>query len=74
VITAKVLCTQVVTSGEGDSRQAGLTFSPDYADGRNKDWSLATPHLSLSMTVRGTVADKFSSGRAYELQFVEATD
>ncbi len=74
MITAKVLCTQVVNSGEGDSRQAALTFSPDYADGRNKDWSLATPHLSLSMTVRGAVADEFSSGKAYELQFVETTD
>lgn len=68
MITAKVTCQTKAPAGEG---QFEVTFVPDYADGRNKDWALYTPSLSLSMTVRGEVADRFEPGRAYTLQFVE---
>lgn len=71
MITAKVQCSSKNETGEGDSRQAVVTFSPDYADGRNKEWSLYTPALSLSMTLKGAVADRFEPGKAYTLQFVE---
>jgi hypothetical protein len=71
MVTAKVICQSKSVSGEGDSRQAILTFNPDYADGRNKEWAMATPHLSLSMTLKGDVADSFKQGSRYTLQFVE---
>lgn len=74
MVTAKITCSSKTVSGEGDSRQAQLSFGPDYADGRNKEWSLATPYLSLSMTVKGDVADRFEQGRAYTLQFVEGDE
>lgn len=71
MVTAKIKCTSKAESGEGDNRMAVVGFQPDYADGRNKEWSLATPHLSLSMTLKGDVADRFEQGKAYTLQFVE---
>jgi len=73
VITAKIQCQTKTSQGEGDNRQVVVTFVPDYADGRNKEWSLYTPALSLSMTLKGEVADRFEPGKAYTLQFVEDT-
>lgn len=69
MITAKVKCS---SKGEptGDG-QVALSFLADYGDGRNKEWSLYTPSLSLSMTVKGDVANLFEQGKAYTLQFVE---
>lgn len=71
MITAKITCQTKTESGDGDNRQVVVTFAPDYADGRNKEWSLYTPALSLSMTLKGAVADRFEPGKAYELRFVE---
>jgi len=68
-ITAKVTCHLKNESGEGDQRQAVVSFLPDYADGRNKEWSLYTPALSLQMTLKGAVADQFEPGTAYTLTF-----
>lgn len=68
-VTAKVCCGSKNESGEGDERQVVVSFHPDYADGRNKEWSLYTPHLSLQMTLRGQVADLFEQGKAYTLTF-----
>lgn len=71
MITAKIQCSSKNESGEDDNRMAVVSFQPDYADGRNAEWALATPHLSLSMTLRGEVADRFEQGKRYILQFVE---
>lgn len=68
-VTAKVVCNSKSESGEGAGRQASLGFCPDYADGRNKEWAAATPHLSLSMTVVGPVADLFNQGDRLTLTF-----
>lgn len=70
MITAKIVCQTKVESGEGDERQVNVTFVPDYADDRNKEWARYTPGLSLIMGLRGAVADKFEVGQAFELQFV----
>lgn len=74
MITAKVRCSSKNEQGEGDNRQAQVSFTPDYQDGRNKEWSLATPHLNLQMTLNGHAADLFEQGHAYTLQFVENHD
>lgn len=74
MITAKVTCCSKNETGEGDNRQANVSFLPDYNDGRNKEWALYTPALSLSMTLKGAVADRFEQGKAYTLQFVESED
>lgn len=49
--------------------QQTITFSPDYNDGRNKEWAEATPSLSLSITVKGSVAEHFEVGQAFTLTF-----
>lgn len=71
MVTAKVKVVGKSTVGEGEDRQCRLDFAPDYADGRNKEWALATPNLSLNMIVKGDVADCFEYGGHYTLQFVE---
>lgn len=74
VITAKIRCDSKTETGEGDGRQALVTFTPDYTDDRNKEWSRFTPHLALSMTLAGHAADLFEQGKNYTLQFVENED
>lgn len=69
MITAKIICHTKQETGEGDDRQADVLFVPDYNDGRNKEWARWTPGLSLSMGLRGSVADQFEVGRAYTLTF-----
>lgn len=71
MVTAKVFCAGKTESGEGDQRQTTVTFGADYQDGRNKEWSLYTPALSLSMTLKGAVADRFKQGGKYTLTFEE---
>lgn len=69
MVTAKIVCQGKTESGEGDQRQVIVTFAPDYADDRNKEWSLYTPSLALSMTLRGPVGDRFQPQQAYTLTF-----
>ncbi len=64
-ITAKVKVTNNVVNGD----YASLSFNADYADGRNQEWAYATPSLSLSMTVRPEVAERFPMGQAFTLTF-----
>jgi hypothetical protein len=73
-VTAKVVCSQKVETGEGDSRQALVSFLPDYGADRNKEWALATPHLSLSMTLKGPAADLFEHMQPYTLTFEPSAD
>lgn len=74
-VTAKVMLSSKQTSQEGSPYEATLLqFSVDYADGRNKAWSVATPALSLSMTVKPEVAAHFHQGRAYTLTFAPNED
>jgi len=74
MVTAKIQCQTKQESGEGDARQVTVTFVPDYADGRNKEWALYTPGLSLTMGLRGPVADRFEVGSRYTLTFAESDD
>lgn len=71
MITAKIKVTSKSPSGEGDDRQVAVSFIADYADGRNKEWSRYTPSLSVSMTLKGAVADQFEVGDTFTLQFVK---
>jgi hypothetical protein len=65
-VTAKIVCTTKTVQSDGS---ANLSFSPDYADARNKQWAAATPSLSLSMTVKGDVEAEFEQGDKYTLTF-----
>lgn len=74
MITAKVRCSTKNVVGEGENRYADVSFTPDYADGRNKEWAWATPGLSLAMRLNDKATDLFEHGKAYTLQFVETED
>lgn len=74
MVTAKVVCQSKVEHGEGDDRQVNVTFVPDYEDGRNKEWARFTPGLSLVMGLKGDVADRFETSKAYTLTFSESND
>lgn len=74
MITAKVKCTRKDVIGEGDDAQATLEFQADYSDGRNKEWAKNTPSLSVLMTVKAEVAERFEVGQPYTLQFVPSED
>jgi hypothetical protein len=69
MITAKIICSAKADQGEGDDRQVTVTFRPDYEDDRNKEWSRHTPALSLSMTLKGDVADRFNVDDRFTLTF-----
>lgn len=71
MVTAKIVCQSKTETGEGDDRQATVTFAPDYADGRNAEWARWTPGLSLTIGLRGSVADRFEQGKPYTLTFTE---
>lgn len=70
-ITAKVKCaTKIPNTGDYQN----ITFTPDYADDRNKAWAAATPALSLSLVVKESVAEHFTPGNAYTLTFTPDDD
>lgn len=64
-VTAKVKVEDRRRTGD----EVALRFGPDYQDDRNKAWAASTPNLSLSMTVRGKVADQFPMGATGTLTF-----
>ena len=70
-VTAKVTC---VRKDTGWQDSVALTFSPDYADGRNAEWAQATPSLSLTMTVKAEVAEHFELNGKYTLTFEPSDD
>lgn len=67
--TAKIKLASVTPSGDVSL----LQFEPDYQDDRNQEWATSTPHLQLSMTVKGEVAANFEPG-AYTLTFEKNED
>lgn len=69
-VTAKVECTKKDPT-YGDT--VNLTFSPDYQDGRNKEWAEYTASLSYQMNVKASVAEHFEQGGKYTVTF-EATE
>lgn len=66
-ITAKIVCYNKIERGEGDDRTVDVSFNADYADDRNKEWARFTPGLSLTMGLKGAVADRFEVGKAFTL-------
>lgn len=72
-VTAKVTCTRKDVPTP-DSNYANIAFSPNYANGANQEWALATPTLNLTMTVNEAAAAHFHTGKAYTLEFVPEPD
>jgi hypothetical protein len=74
-VTAKVKVTSKVPYNQGtEHEQHTIGFQPDYTDGRNQEWAVATPALSLSMSVKPDVAKRFEVGQAFTLTFEPTED
>lgn len=47
-----------------------VELTPDYADGRNKEWAEATPSGMIRLVVKNELAvDQFKPGRAFGVTF-----
>lgn len=70
-VTAKVKCYS--KSGGMAGTSVSLSFSANYTDDNgnriNEDWAVATPALSVSMTVKPEVGELFEQGKSYTLTF-----
>lgn len=64
-ITAKVF----VSQKNENTVNTQLKITADYAEGRNKSWSDATPHLSMEITVNKEVAKLLNVGDRFTLIF-----
>lgn len=64
-VTAKVKLNTKYESNEAFV----IGFMADYDDDRNKEWAKYTPSISISMTVKPEVAEKFNVGDAFTLTF-----
>jgi hypothetical protein len=71
MMTAKVKVGTRVENKDADGviQSVNLQFFADYADERNKKWAVATPSISVQMTVKPEVAEKFVMGKAFTLTF-----
>lgn len=69
-VTAKVKCYSKTQTGDN---AFSLQFSANYTDDNgnriNEDWAVATPALSVGMTVNATAAEHFEQGKSYTLVF-----
>ena len=68
-VTARLRVSRVSTWGpkDGEWTNAEVEMTPDYADGKNKEWSEATPAGVLRLTMKRSVAELFPEGRTVEI-------
>lgn len=81
MVTAKFKVTRITPWGQfeikdgqiqGDCKTAEVELTPDYAQGRNKEWSEATPAGVIRLTISNPVAlARFKSGQAFTVTFEE---
>ena len=64
--TAKAFVSAVSKTAIG---QTQLTFTADYADGANKEWSQYTPSLSVNMSVLDEIAADLKFGDRFTITF-----
>lgn len=72
-LRAKMRPNQKVETGAGGDRQVQVQFH--VAGGpENLEWSRFTPSGSLSLTLKGDLADQLTIGKDYYVDIAEATD
>lgn len=51
-----------------------IELTPDYADGRNKEWSAATPAGMIRLTIKNELAaEQFEVNKGYTVTFEQDT-
>lgn len=59
-------------TGEWSGKPYGfeVELTPDYAEGRNKEWAEATPAGTIRLTIKNELAaQQFEAGAAYTVTF-----
>lgn len=72
MVTAKMKVTRCDPQGDPDKPWAhGILMTPDYSDGRNKEWAEATPAASFQMTVKNELAvAQLPLGKSVTIQII----
>ena len=65
-VTAKA---KIISKAPGGGGLVNVAFGPDYQDGRNAEWSVATPSLSVSMNVKEDIAEGWDVGQPVTITF-----
>lgn len=68
MITAKAKVWGNVAN-DADSRM--VTLGADYANGRNQEWSSATPNLHFTLAIKNEIAERFPVGATFTVTFEE---
>lgn len=68
-ITAKVKVCGIHSHGEGEYTSIRVMMDPDYEDGRNSEWALATPGINIGMNLRPEIAARFNQGDKVTVTF-----
>ena len=74
-VTAKFKVQRVTPQSSFGGRNGEIVESaevelvPDYADGRNKEWSYYTPSGVIRMNVNGPALQQFTQGQAFTVTF-----
>lgn len=76
MVTAKFKVTRCDPQGDIEKPWAHtILMTPDYSDGRNKEWAEATPNGSFQMTVKNILAvEKLPLGKSVTIQIVPDED
>jgi len=72
-LRAKMRPTQKTETGVGEDRQVQVQFLAAGGP-ENQEWSRFTPAGSLSLTLKGDLADQLVLGQDYFVDIAEATD
>jgi hypothetical protein len=76
MVTAKFKVTRCDPQGDSDKPWAhNVLMTPDYSDGRNKEWAEATPAGSFQMTVKNILAvEQLPLGKSVTIQIIPDED
>ena len=72
MVTAKMKVTRCDPQGDPEKPWAHeILMTPDYGDGKNKEWAAATPNASFRMTVTNeTAVEQLPLGASLTIQIV----
>lgn len=76
MVTAKFNVSRITPMGQYKEPYCHeIELTPDYAQGRNKEWAEATPYGVIRLGVKNDVAEKhFKLGAKYTVMFDEETE
>lgn len=76
MVTARFKVSRHTPWGDKDKPSTvEVEMTPDYAEGRNKEWSVATPAGVCRLTITNLAAiEQLPEGQALEVRFIPVED